>query len=246
MNPRSITDPPLDRPKQIAENVWIVDSGPMKAMGIIPLPVRMTVIRLSDGSLWLHSPTQFFAGLQRQLLELGPIGHFVAPNSAHWTFLAEWQDRQPQATTWAAPGLADRSQVKRSPVRIDHELGRTSQPPWSDEIEQIVVDGRGGFCEVCFFHKASGTLVLTDLVQNLDPERMSFAGRLAGRIAGVTAPDGRAPVYLRKIVTAKGEAPRNAARRLVALKPQRVVFAHGSWFDTNAAARLAHSLDWLL
>ncbi|KQR73019.1 hypothetical protein ASG25_20045 [Rhizobium sp. Leaf384] len=246
MPPEQNTYPPLDRPKPIAENVWIVDSGPMMAMGIIPLPVRMTIVRLRDGSLWVHSPTQFFAMLQRQLEDLGPIRHFVAPNSAHWTFLEEWQARIPGAVAWAAPGLKDRAQVKRSSVRLDHELARDGKTPWDDEIEQIFVDGGGGFCEVCFFHRPSETLILTDLVQNMEPEKLSLPGRIIGRIAGVTAPDGRAPVYLRSVIKKKGEGPRNAARRLVALSPQRVVFAHGACFEDNAAARLATSLDWLL
>jgi hypothetical protein len=246
MPPKTITYPPLDTPKQVAENAWIVDSGPMKAMGVISLPVRMTIIRLGDGTLWIHSPTQFFAMLQRSLEDIGPIGHLVAPNSAHWTFLEEWQGRVPKAVTWAAPGLRDRAPVKRSSVRLDHDITRDGAAPWSDEIETIFVDGSAGFCEVCFFHKPSRTLILTDLVQNLEPSKMSMAGRLLGRIAGVTAPEGRAPVYLRKTVTSKGEAPRNAARRLVALAPDRVIFAHGTWFDTDAAAKLTRSLDWLL
>lgn len=246
MPPKQNTYPPLDRPKQIAENVWIVDSGPMMAMGIIPLPVRMTIVRLADGSLWVHSPTQFFAMLHRQLDALGRIRHFAAPNSAHWTFLEEWQGRVPDATTWAAPGLKDRTQVKRSSVRIDHELARDSKTPWADEIEEIFVDGGGGFCEVCFFHRPSGTLILTDLVQNMEPSKLSLPGRVLGRIAGVTAPEGRAPVYLRGVIKRKGEAPRNAARRLVALAPERVVFAHGAWFEHDATVRLTTSLDWLL
>lgn len=113
MPPRQNTDPPLDRPKQVAANVWIVDSGPMMAMGILPLPVRMTIARLADGGLWVHSPTRFFAMLLRQREELGPIRHFVAPNSAHRTFLGEWQTYVPGATTW------------------------------HDDIERIVVDGGG-------------------------------------------------------------------------------------------------------
>lgn len=246
MPPKTITYPPLDTPKQVADTVWIVDSGPMKAMGVIPLPVRMTIIRLKDGRLWIHSPTQYFAMLQRKLEEIGPITHFVAPNSAHWTFLEEWQARVPAATTFAAPGLRERLPVKRSAVRLDHDLERDGRTPWSDEIETIFVDGAAGFCEVCFFHEPSRTLVLTDLVQNLEPSKMSLPGRLLGGLAGVTAPNGRAPVYLRRTIAGKGEAPRNAARRLVALKPERVIFSHGTWFDTDATARLTRSLDWLL
>ena len=47
--------------------------------------------------------------------------------------------------------------------------------PWSDDIEHIVLDplippGVGGFSETAFFHKKSQTLLVTDLVINVDAE----------------------------------------------------------------------------
>ena len=58
-NPSSemVTYPPLDVMKPVADGVWIVDSGPLRVLGM-PLPVRMTVVRLASGDLWLHSPTR--------------------------------------------------------------------------------------------------------------------------------------------------------------------------------------------
>lgn len=244
MSSARTTYDPLDVPKPVAPNVWIVDSGPMNAMGI-PLPVRMTVLRLSDGGLLLHSPTRFDAKLRDALRELGPIRHLVAPNIAHWTFLARWQAHEPEARLWVAPGLADRAQVRRSSLRIDAELDPLGTPAFGDEIEMIAVEGAGGFCEIAFFHKPSSTLILTDLVQNLEPRKLPLWFRPLARAAGITSPDGRAPIYLRAIVKAKGGASRAAADRLVALEPERVIFAHGLWFRTEGAQRLATSLRWL-
>lgn len=244
MNRTDVTYPPLDVPKGVAENVWIVDSGPLKAMGLVPLPVRMTVVRLPDGGLLLHSPTRYTPDLHRRLAEIGPIRHIVAPNSAHWMYLAAWQEHAPRATTWAAPGLRDRAQVKRSGVRLDQDL-MESAADWPDDLSQVHVPGLGGFREVALFHQDSRTLILTDLVQNLEPEKLPLLVRPLAAVAGITAPDGRAPVYLRAIVRAAGGPARDAGRRLVALNADRVIFAHGLWFDMDAAARLAHSLRWL-
>ena len=55
MKPEKVTYPPLDVLKRVADNIWIVDSGPLRALGM-PLPIRMTVIKLRDGGLLLHSP----------------------------------------------------------------------------------------------------------------------------------------------------------------------------------------------
>ncbi|MDR7035776.1 hypothetical protein J2X36_000512 [Methylobacterium sp. BE186] len=239
------TYPPLDVPKPVAERVWIVDSGPLHVLGM-PLPVRMTVVRLADGSLWLHSPTRYDPDLHDALSRLGPIRHLVAPNSAHWTFVAAWQTQCPEATVWAAPGLRDRGQVRRSGLRVDKDLPEAAPAAWSADLDQVVVPGRAGFREVAFHHAASRTLVLTDLVLNLEPERLPGPIRPLARLVGVCAPHGRAPIYLRAVVRLKGAPAAEAARRLVAFAPERVVFSHGRWFERDGTARLARSLDWLL
>lgn len=245
MTPDSVAYAPVDVLKPVAEGVWIVDSGPIRAMGI-SLPVRMTVLRLASGALLLHSPTRFDFKLKKELEQSGRIEHLIAPNSAHWTFVKEWQSHLPGALTWAAPGLRRRAQVRRSGVRLDHDLGQAAPDAWSDEIDQSVVPGLGGFAEVALFHRMSRTLVLTDLVQNLEPEKLPLLTRPIARLAGVTAPGGKAPIYLRAIVKLKGREARDAAERLVAFQPERVVFAHGSWFQQDGTARLRKSLAWLL
>jgi hypothetical protein len=244
MKPETAIYPPLDVPKVVAEGVWIVDSGPISVMGM-PLPVRMTVLKLGNGALVLHSPTRFDLELRRQLESFGRIDHLVAPNSAHWTFIEDWQSHLPGALTWAAPGLRRRAQVRHSRVRLDHDLGQSPPGAWSEEVDQIVVPGVGGFAEVALFHRGSRTLVLTDLVQNLEPEKLPRLIRPAAWLAGVTAPDGKAPIYLRAIVKLKGQEARNAAERLVGFEPARVIFAHGRWFQQDGTAQLRKSLAWL-
>ena len=196
MSKADVSYSPLDVPKPIAKNLWNVDSGPLRVMGLIPLPVRMTIIRLADGGLLLHSPTRFDFDLARELEKIDPIRHLVAPNSAHWMFVKAWQKHAPDAITWAAPGLRNRAQVKRSGVRLDRDLGGASAD-WSSELEQIQVPGMGGFREVCLFHRESRTLILTDLVQNLEGRKLPIVLRPFAALAGVSAPDGRAPIYLR-------------------------------------------------
>jgi hypothetical protein len=239
------TYPPLDTLKPVAQNVWIVDSGPLRIMGM-GLPLRMTVIRLGSGDIWLHSPTRFDASLHREIEKLGPLRHLVAPNIAHWSFLKEWQLHCPEAVTWAAPELRRRAQVKKSGVRLDHDLGEPAPDVWAEEIEQIVVPGGGGFREVSFFHKPSRTLVLTDLVVNLEASKLPLATRTFAKLTGTLAPEGRAPTYLRLIVRMRRRDAAAAASRVVSWNPERVIFAHGRWFEKNGAASLRRSLAWLL
>ncbi len=153
MPEQDVTYPPLDVLKPVAENLWIVDSGPQEAMGL-SLPVRMTVIRLGNGDVWLHSPTRYNAELRREIETLGPIRHLVAPSIAHWTHLKGWQGGCPAAKTSAAPNLRTRPQVRKAGIRLDRDL--TGSPPddWGGEIEHIVIPGGAGFREVAFFSPA--------------------------------------------------------------------------------------------
>ena len=235
------TYPPLDVLKPVAEDVWVVDSGPL-TIARIPLPVRMTVIRVDDGML-LHSPTRYVRELQEAIAALGPIRHLVAPSFAHWTFMREWVAACPDATTWAAPGLRERRQVRRSGLRLDRDLG---EPAWTG-IEQCVIPGGGGFREVALLHRPSGTALLTDLVLNLEPEKLPAMARPLAHLLGVAAPDGRAPrAICGRWSACGGGTPRSAVSRVLAWQPERVIFAHGRWFERDGAASLRRSLRWLV
>jgi hypothetical protein len=43
-----------------------------------------------------------------------------------------------------------------------------------------------------------------------------------------------------------GSKARDAGRRLIETRPERVIFGHGRWFDQDAAAQLKRSLRWLV
>jgi Domain of unknown function (DUF4336) len=237
--------PANPRPEAVADGIWIVDSKPIKVAGGMPLPIRMSVIRVASGDLLLHSPTQYADDLKSAMEALGPIRHLIAPSVGHWMFLRDWQRACPAAKTWAVPGLKDRAQVRKAGIRIDAELGDDAPAPWAGEIDQVLVRAPV-FKEVDFFHRASRTLLLTDLILNVEPGRLSPFFRLMARALGILAPDGKAPAYVRALLKLnRGETAR-AGARLVAFDPERVIFAHGSWFERDGAQQLRRSLSWLL
>jgi hypothetical protein len=164
---------------------------------------------------------------------------------AHWSFLQDRQKSVPHALTWAVPGLRERKQVQKTGVRIDHVLSDVSPPEWASEMEQITVRGFG-FSEVDFFHHPSRTLIMTDLVQNLETQRLPVSTRIFARLNGVAAPNGRAPIYLRLIVNANKRETAHAAAQLVDWQPERVIFGHGRWFDRDGTKALKRSLAWLI
>lgn len=241
-----VTYPPLDVPKPVAEGVWIVDSGPQR-LGPLVFPVRMTVLRLAGGALWLHSPTRHTPALAEHLATFGPVRHLVAPDTAHWTHLAGWQTAFPQARVWTAPGTAARARRQSVALRVDRDLSADPPPDWAAEIEHAVF-ACTGFVEIAFHHRPSGTLILTDTLQNLDAARLPLRMRLFAHLTGTLAPHGRAPLYLRLAMRARHwrAANRATAERVIAWAPRRAIFAHGAWYERDAATRLERAFAWLL
>jgi len=152
------TYPLLDVLKPVGEGIWVVDSRSLHAAGVLPLPVRITVMQLEDGSIILHSPTRHDRALQRQIEQYGPIHNLAAPNSEHWSFIKKWKDQLPEALDWAAPGLRKRRQVSRANISWHDELGASSQALWAPEIEQIEVAGLADSVRSAFFTREAVAL----------------------------------------------------------------------------------------
>ena len=229
--PVPVTYDPVDTPKPLADDVWVVDSGPLHGM----IPLRMTVIRLPDCGLLLHSPTCLTPSLQAELDKLGPVRALLAPNVAHWMFLADWQRAYPDARTWAAPGLRERAQVKQAGVKLDHDLAGNAPIQWGGAIELVSVPGAAGFMEVAVFHRPSKTLILTDIVQNFEPERLPVLIRPVARLLGITAPVGRGTCLPPGDRSRRGlgGASCGGAHRAASSGPRR----HGAWPDFRTGCR---------
>lgn len=242
---RDGTYPPLGIPKSVVDGIWIVDDG-MRHLGL-PFPIRMTVLRLPDGALFLHSPTPFREELDQALSAIGPVRHLVAPDTAHWSHIPAWQARHPEALLWAVPGLAERAGKQGSTLRFDRVLDEAAPSEWGAVMEHAMFRFPG-FVEVDFFHRPSATLILTDVVQAMEPARMPLPMRLLLHLTGSAAPEGGTPRQLRWLLRRRAvrDANQASAERLIALAPRRVIFAHGSWYEQDGTARLRRALTWAL
>ena len=84
-----------------------------------------------------------------------------------------------------------------------------------------------------------------DLIVNLEPQTLPPHMALGAKLIGSAAPHGKAPVYLRLVIAARRDAASRAAQKLLALEPERVIFAHGDWFERDGTARLRDAVHWL-
>ncbi len=201
----------------------------------------MTVVRLPGNFLWLHSPVAASVERMEDVDRLGNVKYVVAPNVLHHLFVGEWVKAYPRAELWGAPGLAK----KKKALRFDGTLQDSDEPPWKDEIDQLIFRGSRVLPEVVFFHRSSKTLILTDLIQNHDPSGENWFWRIVKQAVGVLAPNGGVPRDLRLTITDRSEA-RKSLQRMLDWDFEKVIIGHGICFETDAKDRVRSAFGWLL
>ena len=226
--------------QQVGHKVWIYDGETVNFYSL-PYSTRMTVIKLNDQSLWVHSPTTLNSNLQSEIDHLGKVRFLIAPNKLHHLFLPQWQAVYPDAKTYAAPGLI----AKRPDITFDKELTETAEPPWRDEIMQTLLSGSCWMAEVVFYHSDSKTLILADLIENFDPSVFNRWQRFLAKLTGILAPDGKTPLDWRlSFLFGKSQA-RQALETMLAWQPEKIIIAHGECIFGNGTDFLRRSFAWL-
>ena len=239
---------PLNTLKAIAEDLWVVD-GPLIRFGPrllnMPFPTRMTVIRLGEGDLFIHSPTPLLPELAQELERwAGRPRWIIGPNRLHYWWIPQWHAAFPQAEVYLAPRIREQSagRIDFSARELDRECGY----PWDGEITTLPITG-SFLTETVFFHHRTRTLVLTDLIENFEPGRAS--SRLMSwltRIGGVRDPDGGMPRDMRFSFRRHKATLRAAIERMIAWNPERIILAHGRWYPSEGTYELRRAFRWLL
>ncbi|WP_101067987.1 DUF4336 domain-containing protein [Roseovarius salinarum] len=237
---------PLNTLKPFADDIWIVDGPAIRFYGL-PFSTRATVVRLASGALWVHSPTRLTAGLQGELSALGPVAHLVAPNWIHYANLPDWQAAFPRATAWAAPGVAERAASKGLTLQVDHALRPDrAEDPWAGEIDQIIVQGSAVHREAVFFHRASATLILTDLIENFETAKLPAWMRPVVWLAGIDDHDGKMPPDMRWTFRKGKQALIDSVETMIGWGPERIILAHGRYYERRAVDELERAFRFVL
>lgn len=223
----------------IGPDIWVTEGAEVGFMGL-RLGTRSTIIRLSSGGVWIHSPVQFSRALAEDIERIGPVEYLVAPNIYHHLFLKEWQEQYPNAQVVGPPALP----AKRPDIGFSWLFDDPKDDRWRDDIERVVFTGSRAFDEHVFFHRASGTAILTDLIVNVRLDNQSRIGRLIARVEGVAYPDGRTPLLYRLGMRNRVEGA-DAVRAILAWEPRQAVISHGEWFRAEATAELRQRFSWL-
>lgn len=241
---------PINQLKQIAENVWIADGekidmsfGPIKA----PFPTRMTVIKLKNSDLWIHSPINPTEKLIKQLNSIGKVTHLISPNKLHYAYIAKWQELFPSAVAWASPGVVERASSRGIEINFDRFLEDSPPAEWESEINQLIFTGSKAVEEVVFYHLDSQVLILTDLIENFDLERApnKYWGYIY-KIAGISAPKGKTPIDFKLTFVGNKNLVREHVEQIIDWHPQTIIISHGDIFTENGVEEIKRAFSWAL
>ena len=219
-----------------AEGVWL-STAPVQFLGL-RLTATMTVLRLGDGSLLLHSPVAMTPERRAAVEALGPVAHLYSPNTFHHLRLGDWAAAFPSAKLHAPPGLAK----KRPDLRIDRVHHSVPEPAFAGVAEEHRIDGFR-LEETAIFYRPAATLLVADLVHNI--------GRPTH---GWTKIYTRAMGFYDKVALSRAirwtafpdeAAARRSVDRLLALPFERLVVGHGAPLATGGKEVLARAFDWL-
>jgi hypothetical protein len=237
---------PLSVLKRITDDVWIVD-GPVIGFGPwwmkMPFPTRATVIRLHGGNLFVHSPTQLTDGLRDEIKQVGSVKWLIGPNKLHYRWLAEWARAFLDADIYLAPGIRERARQRISFEA--HELDMAQSFPWAEAIETLPIKS-SYMTEYEFFHHASATLILTDLIENFEPRKCGPFMRVLTWLGGAQDPDGKSPIDMRLTYRQYRDELKEAVETMIRWNPKRIVLAHGRWYPDDGVAELRRAFRWVL
>ena len=220
----------------LAPEIWVA-TRPLKIV-VGDIGTRMTVVRLRDGGLFVHSPVHLDAATKDALDAIGTVRCVVAPTAVHHFYVGDYLAAYPAARAFGAPGVA----AKRPDLRFDAELSDQAPPEWSGVLEQHFFRGAPLMNEVVFFHPASRTLILTDLAFNM---RRYPAGR-ARIFCWLVGAVGRfGPHLVIRLGIRDRRAAAESIRRILDWDFDRVTVTHGEVLESGGKALFAAAFAYL-
>ena len=217
-----------------ADEVWI-DTREARFLGL-ESGTRMTVVRLSDGGLFIHSAVALDDELRGAVDALGEVRAVVAPSVFHHLHVGPWMQAYPSAIFAACPGL----EWKRTDLAFTCVMADEPHPAWAHDLSQVYFSARREN-EVVFFHARSRTMICSDALLNLARHRHPST-RLVARIMGNRGPGLGWPERL--MIRDRGLA-RRQVERILAWDIDKIVLAHGDLVERDGRDVVRRAYAWL-
>lgn len=220
--------------ERIADGIWTT-ARPQQFWGV-ESGTRMTVVRLSDGGLFVHCPVALDRALRAEVDELGEVRAVAASSLFHHLYVGDWMRAYPRAVFAGCPGLAE----KRPDLAFSHVLSDTPHPVWAADLEQVFFSARFER-EVVFFHRRTRTMISADALLNL----RHHASRKTRMVALLMWNLGPGRGWMERIAVKDWAQGRREVDRLLKWDIERIVLAHGDLVLRDGRRVLRDAYDWL-
>jgi hypothetical protein len=226
----------LEAFRELAPGLWVAER-PQRILGA-DIGTRMTVVRLAAGGLVVHSPVPLGWQTRYEIDQLGAVKIVIAPNRFHHLYVKDYADHYPDARIFCAPGL----EKKRRDLSFHGILSDTPDPLWAADLDQVVFRAVPMLNEVVFFHPGTRTLIVADLVFNVQQTASRFT-RLVLRLDGAY---GRFGVgRLDKWLVRDRAGARRTIDRILEWDFDRIILAHGNVVESGGKPMLREAFAWL-
>lgn len=200
-------------------------------MPLMSLPVRSICIPTQRGNILISPGSKLTT---EQLGSLDNVTDLVAPNLWHCGGISQAQKIFPDVRIWGAPSA---SKLKPE-IHWTNEL---SKAEWDleDEISLIPIQGMPQYQEFSFVHKASKTLIVTDLAFNIKNPK-GLGSWIILNMFGTYDRFAVSRLYINSVRDKK--AFTQSIQEIFTHDFERIVVSHGEPIETNGKALLKTAL----
>lgn len=221
--------------RAIADNMWVVDGTIQMPPG--PLPRRMTIARVASGDLVVFSAIALDDAAWAEVEQLGRPTFLVVPNAFHREDAPKWKARYPEMRV-VAPERA-RTAVDEV-LRVDDIVGDFGDP----NVRFIPVAGTQGESALIVRHRSGATLVVNDLIANVQDSRGIM--RLVLTLMGFAGSRPQVPRMFKKRAIEDADLVAQQFREWAATPDlARIVVSHGSIIEDAPSLVLQRLADKL-
>lgn len=220
----------------VVPNIWHAEQA--IKFGPLTIKTRMTVVKLSDGSIWVHSPIEPTPELIAEINNIGAVRYIVAPNKSHHLFFSAFSEHFQNANAYIASGL----EAKRPDLKKYTILDESTSQTWNPDLLGFFVYGIPALNETVWFHAATETLIVTDLLFYFGKDN-HFIGRTIATLLGVQEKMRMSRTM--KLLVKDRNALSQTISKLRTLNIQRVILAHDTIVDKNVKHELIQAFSWV-
>jgi hypothetical protein len=222
---------PHSKVEKLEENLWRVQ-GTLPGGGP---PRVMTVAKLADGRLVLHSAIALDDAEMKDLEAFGTPAFLVVPNSGHRLDAAAYKARYPKMTVVAPAGSKEKVEQV---VHVDDTAGSfgddtvTYQPIEGTVEGALVVQSKGGT-----------TLVLNDTIMNMAPGSIKGFGGVLSGVLGFFGAEPKITPLAKMMVYKDKKAARTHLEKLADTPGlTRVIVSHGNMITADPCGAIKRAI----